>query len=232
MNVDVIAALGAVVELNTEHYKSDFQYDIELFKRAASEPDGENSRLLWLSRQSGTECFAERDVYFKDCHAHNSWCYYADSGGGVKAFAVEITGAENGSVKGNLCELDYPAHVRDVKKAALPVEMVALKFKDGAELTLPFQRFNAEFQALSREHGQLIDRRNEPQDSAALVAILADAHRERQDERVYRPAEFKLKTKAKTRKNSIHERIQEKKSAIAAEKTTPQKAVKRENLEV
>jgi len=28
-NVDIVAALGAVVELNTEHYKSDFRHDIE-----------------------------------------------------------------------------------------------------------------------------------------------------------------------------------------------------------
>ena len=29
-HVDVIASLGAVMEINTEHYKSDFQYDREM----------------------------------------------------------------------------------------------------------------------------------------------------------------------------------------------------------
>lgn len=31
-NVDIIAALGTVMQINTEHYKSDFQYDIERFQ--------------------------------------------------------------------------------------------------------------------------------------------------------------------------------------------------------
>ena len=36
-NVDIVAALGAVVELNTANYKSDFKYDIEMFKEAAKQ---------------------------------------------------------------------------------------------------------------------------------------------------------------------------------------------------
>ena len=62
-NVDVPATLGAVMEVNTEHYKSDFEYDLTMFREAARNPDGENNHLLWLSRQSGTECFCEREAY-------------------------------------------------------------------------------------------------------------------------------------------------------------------------
>ena len=58
-NVDIIAALGAVVELNTENYKSDFKYDIEMFREAALQPSAENRRFLWLSRPSGTYCFCQ-----------------------------------------------------------------------------------------------------------------------------------------------------------------------------
>ena len=61
-NVDIIAALGAVVELNTEHYKSDFKYDIEMLKDAARNPDSDNDHLLWLSRNSGTECLNMDDL--------------------------------------------------------------------------------------------------------------------------------------------------------------------------
>jgi hypothetical protein len=67
-NVDITAALGAVLEINTQHYKGDFRYDIEMF-RAATEPDGENNYLLWLSRPSGTECFKERDAHIRDVTA-------------------------------------------------------------------------------------------------------------------------------------------------------------------
>jgi len=44
--VDIIASLGAVMELNTEHYKSDFRYDMEMFMEAAQHPTEENTHLL------------------------------------------------------------------------------------------------------------------------------------------------------------------------------------------
>jgi len=44
-----------------------------MFKKAALHPDGENNRLLWYSRRSGTHCFPERDVYIKDTGANSTW---------------------------------------------------------------------------------------------------------------------------------------------------------------
>ena len=140
-NVDIVAALGAVVELNTEHYKSDFKYDVDMFKKAARHPDGENNRLLWLSRQSGTYCFHERDVYIKDTAAFNYWRGSADILGKkddfyrpvivndrILAYAVNITGVENGRIKGDLYELDYRDHIRHIDKAALPLHTVTVNF--------------------------------------------------------------------------------------------------------
>ena len=71
-NVDIIASLGAVMELNTEHYKSDFRYDMEMFMEAAQHPTEENTHLLWLSRHCGTECFRERDAYLKESQANHT----------------------------------------------------------------------------------------------------------------------------------------------------------------
>ena len=165
-NVDIVAALGAVVELNTEHYKSDFKYDIEMFKAAAINPDGENNRLLWLSRQSGTECFKERDVYLIESQAHNSWPYYADRRGeGLRAYAVEITGLVNGRVMGNLHELDYRQHAADVQKNALHVATVDVKYTDGAELHLPYKEWDGQRERLYRQHGEVKQLRREPEDA-------------------------------------------------------------------
>ena len=76
-DVDIIASLGAVMELNTEHYKSDFRYDMEMFMEAARHPTEENTHLLWLSRRCGTECFRERDVYLKESQASHTWAFHA-----------------------------------------------------------------------------------------------------------------------------------------------------------
>ena len=39
----------------------------------------------------------------------------------ILAYAVELTGAANGTVQGNLYELDYQQHFQHIRDAALPV---------------------------------------------------------------------------------------------------------------
>ncbi len=52
-NVDIIAALAAVLERNTKHYKTDFEYDKEMFISAAESKEPDDKTMLWLSRESG-----------------------------------------------------------------------------------------------------------------------------------------------------------------------------------
>ena len=60
-NMDVIAALEAIMHQNTAYYQSDFAYDIKMLREAARSDQPEDKLLLWLSRPSGTFCFRERD---------------------------------------------------------------------------------------------------------------------------------------------------------------------------
>ena len=229
-NVDVLAALGAVVELNTEHYKSDFKYDVERFKEAAKHPDGENNRLLWMSRQSGTWCFPERDAYVKDTEAFNTWNGYATILGDINsymstvivqdrilAFAVDIKGVENGRVKGDIYELDYRDHTRQVQRAALPLHTVTAAYKDGTTFTLPHKEHDAKHMGLYHQHGQLQTLIPHPEDAGALRDILKQTRDKR--EKDARPAVFKLRTSNK--KPSIRKQLAEGKAAAAA---APKKA--------
>ena len=68
-NMDVIAALEAIMHQNTAYYQSDFAYDIKMLREAARSDQPEDKLLLWLSRPSGTFCFRERDVLLKDTQA-------------------------------------------------------------------------------------------------------------------------------------------------------------------
>jgi len=203
-NVDVIAALGAVVELNTEHYKSDFKYDVERFKEAARNPDGENNRLLWMSRQSGTWCVKEREAYIKGAEAYNLWNGYATILGDINsymssvivtdrilAFAVEVKGIENGRVKGDIYELDYRDHIRHINRAALPKHTVTVKYEDGTALTLPHAEYDGKRERLYYQHGQVTDFRVDPEDAGALRDILKQAWDKREKEA--RPAAFKVR---------------------------------------
>ncbi len=69
-NMDVIAALEAIMHQNTAYYQSDFAYDIKMLREAARSDQPEDKLLLWLSRPSGTFCFRERDVLLKDTQAY------------------------------------------------------------------------------------------------------------------------------------------------------------------
>ena len=72
-NIDVIAALEAIMHQNTAYYQSDFAYDIKMLREAAHSDQPEDKLLLWLSRPSGTFCFREWDVLLKDTQAYNTW---------------------------------------------------------------------------------------------------------------------------------------------------------------
>ena len=72
-NMDVIAALEAIMHQNTAYYQSDFAFDIKMLREAARSDQPEDKLLLWLSRPSGTFCFRERDVLLKDTQAYNTW---------------------------------------------------------------------------------------------------------------------------------------------------------------
>ena len=56
-DIDIIAFLGEILQANTQHYQSDFQYDIDSLQAAAEAGEGENHSMLWMSRPSGTWCF-------------------------------------------------------------------------------------------------------------------------------------------------------------------------------
>ena len=121
-NMDLIAALEAIMHQNTAYYQSDFTYDIKMLREAARSDQPEDKLLLWLSRPSGTFCFRERDVLLKDTQAYNTWKFCGEqTHDRILAYAVELTGAANGTVQGNLYELDYQQHFQHIQDAALPV---------------------------------------------------------------------------------------------------------------
>jgi len=204
-NVDIIAALGAVVELNTEHYKSDFKYDADMFKEAAINPDGENNRLLWLSRHSGTECFPERDAYIIETHAHTAWIYHAEGNGdSLRAYAVEITGLANGRVMGNLHELDYKQHAAEVQNSAFHVATVSVTYKDGTDLRLPYKEWDGHRERLFNQHGEITRLRREPENEGDIQSVLKNSRAKRDKES--RPAQFKVNAN-NAKQPSIKEKI-------------------------
>lgn len=131
-NVDVIAALGEIMRQNTAFYQSDFDIDKGIIQRAAASDQAVDKTLLWMSRPSGTYCFRERDVFLKGTRQHNTWRFYGEqTRDKILAYAVELTGTKDDTIRGNLYELDYQQHYKHVTEQALPADNYMLIYEHG-----------------------------------------------------------------------------------------------------
>lgn len=185
-NVDVIASLEAIMKQNTAFYQSDFEIDKRILREAASRPAAEEKRLLWFSRPSGTCCFRERDVFLKDTRQHNTWRFYGEqTRDKILAYAVELTGKENGIIKGNLYELDYPQHFREVVEKSLPADNYTLLYEHGERVQPAGMYFdgNPDPQLGKFERFEAL-----PDDPDALQSLLQEERRSREQ---LPPGDFK-----------------------------------------
>lgn len=129
-NVDVLAALERIMRQHTAFYQNDFDIDKDVIRRDAASDQAADKTLLWMSRPSGTYCFRERDVFLKGTRQHKF--YGEQTRDKILAYAVELTGTQGGTIRGNLYELDYQQHFRHVVEAAQPVSANRLFYEHGS----------------------------------------------------------------------------------------------------
>ena len=185
-NMDVIAALEAIMHQNTAYYQSDFAYDIKMLREAARSDQPEDKLLLWLSRPSGTFCFRERDVLLKDTQAYNTWKFCGEqTHDRILAYAVELTGTANGTLQGNLYELDYQQHFQHIRDAALPVGANRLIYESGMREIGPKEHFNSRS---DKYFGEFVRYEMQPRDPELLQAAIRQEQRSREPAR---PGDFK-----------------------------------------
>ena len=142
-DVDVLASLEAILKQNTGFYQSDFDIDKQIIAEKAASPSREDKTLLWLSRPSGTYCFRERDVFISDTAPNNTWRFYKEqTRDHILAYAVELTGVQDGKIKGNLYELDYEKHYERVKNDTLAAGTVTLVYEHGTREQPADRRFD------------------------------------------------------------------------------------------
>ncbi len=143
-NVNVLGVMRSIVDSHTKHYKTDFDYDIEILKGAAVKPERINRTFLWLCRESGTWLLRERDVFIRDTSENNTFRYYAEQTTKViLAYAVEATALNGNTVSGNIYGLDYKKHYEHVRAAAVPAGSVVLSYERGQRIEPPTAYFDA-----------------------------------------------------------------------------------------
>lgn len=185
-NVDVIASLEAIMKQNTAFYQSDFDIDRRILQEAADRSGDTDRRLLWFSRPSGTCCVRERDVFLKDTRQHNTWRFYGEqTRDTVLAYLVELTGTERGKIKGNLYELDYPQHFREVAEKSIPADNYTLIYEHGERDIPAGQYFDGN---PDPQLGKFERFEAQPNDPEALKDLLREQHKSRQQ---LAPGDFK-----------------------------------------
>ena len=161
-------------------------YDIKLLREAVRSDQPEDKLLLWLSRPSGTFCFRERDVLLKDTQAYNTWKFCGEqTHDRILAYAVELTGAANGTVQGNLYELDYQQHFQHIRDAALPVGANRLIYESGMREIGPKEHFDSR---PDKYFGEFVRYEMQPRDPELLQAAIRQEQRSREPAR---PGDFK-----------------------------------------
>jgi len=225
MDVDIIDALGAIMERNTKHYKTDFEYDKTRLLEAAASPDAEEKALIWMSRTNGTWCFNERDSMIAGTEANITCLNYDGAGESILDFSVVILGEKDGRPVGNLYQLDYGQHLQLLKRAALPIEAVAVSFEDGSKRHMPYKEFSGNWQGIQFKQGSNITAfRYEVQDESALQSIL---NRERRLRNQYPPRSLNAYLKILSEpaaKPSVTDKLAAAK-AEAAKQAAPKKSV-------
>ena len=185
-NVDVLAALDEIMRQNTAFYQSDFDIDKGIIQRAAASDQALDKTPLWMSRPSGTYCFRERDVFLKDTRQHNTWRFYGEqTRDKILAYAVDLTGTKDGTIRGNLYELDYQQHFRHVIDAVLPVSVNRLFYERGSRDIPAEQFFDG---SPDRVLGDFLHYEFQPRDPAVLQEALQQEQRGREQAR---PGDFK-----------------------------------------
>lgn len=172
-DIDLISALQQITDIHTENYKEDFELDRKLLQSLAASDYSEDKHLLWMSRPSGTYLLREREVYIEDTFENKTWEFYHDqTGDPILAYSVEITGTRDGTVIGNLVELDYAAHVDRMKQLTVEIDKAAVTFSDESTCYLPFKSYRRDAAELEEAHGKICSVGFLPESEQELAMIL------------------------------------------------------------
>ena len=180
MNVDVISFLKEQMKKNTKHYQSDYLIDEEIIKKYANSYYDDEKTLLWLSRPMGTLIGRERETFIKGTYENNTWQVYLDSPEEIVAYAVELLEIENGVVKGNVYELDYETHAKEVAEKSIPSYMEEKTFQDGFKKCLRFDEVDYfSYAALIDAHGLSVRSKTYTKDEKLLDLVLKEQKQKR-----------------------------------------------------
>lgn len=191
-NVDVLAALDAIVKQNTGYNQDQFQHDRQIITEAAASPAKDDKPLLWVSAPAGTCCVPEKDLLIRENVEYGRFGSFAEGvrldGDKALCYAVKLTGAEGGKITGDLYRLDYLEQLAHLSGVALPAASVTITGKDGAARRFPYKEYKENELRILRRFGPCRSFAYEPKSKVTLARLLRLEQEGR--EREARPADL------------------------------------------
>lgn len=188
---DVLAYLEAILRRNTAHYQSGFDYDRQMLRGAANKAKESERTFYWMSRDCGTWCFQERDVFLRDSEPNITWLSYEDVSG-ILTFRVLITGLDESGEKltGIIQPFPYAEQVQRVKRAALPIHRITGVYGDGTPFVTQGRKYDP---TEMHEHKGIREKRYEPENEQELSNLILWEHREQDKKPQHRKPTAKLR---------------------------------------
>lgn len=138
-NISVSDFMKTIVALNTEHYWSDLDDDMERLRKSMSSQDPMEKKLLWLCRKSGTWLFEETHVFTKETMAYTTTMFYhrnyknSDELDRFLLYFIDLTGTSSGQkeIFGDVYVYDYPTFCEHLENAAVEEPPVLAVYENG-----------------------------------------------------------------------------------------------------
>lgn len=225
-NVDLISVLERIMKINTEHYQSDFGYDIKTIQAASAREKPIDKTLLWLSRRNGTHCYFESDVFLKGSSANTGWKYWDSSKESIKAYAVVVKEQRDGIIYGDLFSLDFAEHCKSVRKNSVKADTQVVHYENK---DIPMDAGKYFTIQNERVYGKYLGTEVLPNDPEQLKTVL-DSEKHKRDGFPLGDIEKHIKELESGRKPSIRKQLADNKAKT--DRTPKQKKSKNMELEV
>ena len=183
-NVDVLAALNAILNQNTGFYQEQFEQDRQMITEAAASTSRSDKTLLWVSAPAMTQCKKEKDLLIDENVRFSGWGTFAEGvrldGDKALAYAVELTGNSGGKIMGDLYQLDYLKELSHLHETAVPAAFITITDKDGTPRRFPFQAYKENELRILRRFGPCRSFTYEPKSKVTLARLLRAEHESRE----------------------------------------------------
>lgn len=175
-NVDVIAALDAILKQNTGFNQGQFQHDRQTITEAAASPARDDKTLLWVSAPAGTCCVTEKDLLIRENVKYGGFGGFAEGvrldGDKALCYTVKINGAEGGKITGDLYRLDYLEQLAHLSRVSLPAAAVTITDRDGKAHRLSHKEYKENELRILRRFGPCRSFSYEPKSKVTLARLL------------------------------------------------------------